>query len=156
MTIDDFIAPAFIFVMGMMLLVAFEKRRKETGLGKALIYVLTRYIALLAFGILAVSVEKRKVVFYQDRGLVVMVWDTLPSIALSGLLTLFLSFILPEWKYFRLKNYSFYLPLRVVFGEYFYFYFILFYFILFLFLFLFLFIFFFILFFLFLFYFYFI
>jgi len=84
MTLYDVGAAAFIFILGMLMNVAYRKRVETKGKKKAILYVLTRYGVLFVLGALIVLVDQG--LYEIESGLVTIGWDVLVSIAIAGLI----------------------------------------------------------------------
>ncbi|MBN2155495.1 MAG: hypothetical protein JW776_05595 [Candidatus Lokiarchaeota archaeon] len=103
MTLYDVGAAAFIFILGILLNVAYRRRVEEKGKNKAIMHVLIRYGVLFVLGALIVVVDQGLYKVRYDYVLgyeyIIIGWDVLPSIAVAGLIAfLFISIRNPLYR----------------------------------------------------------
>ncbi len=88
MTLYDVGAAAFIFILGMVMNAAYQKRLETKGKKNAVLHILVRYGILFVLGALIVIVDQGTV-YDIHAGLPIpeINWDVLPTIAVAGLIT---------------------------------------------------------------------
>ena len=87
MNFFDIGAPAFIFIMGLLMPLSFANRKERDGVKKAIIHLAIRYIILLVLGYLVIIIDQGGVV-KEETGLIIVIWDVLPSLGLVGLIAI--------------------------------------------------------------------
>lgn len=87
MNFYDVGAPAFIFVMGLLMPVSFFHRKERDGVKKAVIHIVIRYGIILALGLVVILIDQGSFIKTVD-GLIIVVWDVLPTLGLVGLIAL--------------------------------------------------------------------
>jgi len=89
-TIVDFGAPIFFFILGIAYSISLEKRLNRHGMYKTVIHFARRYFLIWFFGLLGVFVQYFKIVFG---------WNVLMAIGLAGLLALLFMFYSRLWRF---------------------------------------------------------
>lgn len=95
MNFYDVGAPAFIFIMGLLMPLSYYKRSQQDGKGAALKHLLVRYLIIFALGMLVIAIDGEfEFVKMRDgapvvvAGMAVVRWDVLPSLGLVGLVAI--------------------------------------------------------------------
>ncbi len=102
MNFYDIGAPAFIIVMGLLMPLSFTKRKQRDGLGKAVFHILIRYGIILGLGLLVVLIDQGSFIKKVDgeplivSGMVVIVWDVLPTLGLVGIIAIPFLWVSPK------------------------------------------------------------
>ena len=89
-TIVDFGAPIFFFILGISYAISLEKRFLRDGGYSAVIHFARRYFLLWLFGLLGIFVQYFKIVFG---------WNVLMAIGLAGILALPFMFFSKLWRF---------------------------------------------------------
>ncbi|MCK4281001.1 MAG: hypothetical protein KAX10_02715 [Candidatus Lokiarchaeota archaeon] len=87
MNFYDVGAPAFIFIMGLLMPVSFFHRKERDGVKKAVSHIFIRYGVILALGLLVILIDQGSFIKIED-GMIIVVWDVLPSLGLVGFIAL--------------------------------------------------------------------
>jgi len=87
MNFYDIGAPAFIFIMGLLMPVSFFHRKERDGVRKAVSHIFIRYGVILALGLLVILIDQGSFIKIED-GMIIVVWDVLPSLGLVGFIAL--------------------------------------------------------------------
>ena len=95
MNFYDIGAPAFIFIMGLLMPLSFSRRKERDGVKKALVHLAIRYAIILALGYLVIIIDQGGVV-KTVSGVPIVIWDVLPTLGLVGLLAIPFLFIKPK------------------------------------------------------------
>ncbi|MFX1356156.1 MAG: acyltransferase family protein [Promethearchaeota archaeon] len=95
MNFYDVGAPAFIFIMGFLMPLSFFHRKERDGTGKAVRHMIIRYGVILLLGYLVILIDQQAIVKTVD-GMVIVIWDVLPSLGLVGLIAIPFLFVSPK------------------------------------------------------------
>ncbi|MFX0059620.1 MAG: acyltransferase family protein [Candidatus Hodarchaeota archaeon] len=95
MNFYDVGAPAFIVIMGFLMPLSFFRRKDEDGTGKAVRHMVIRYGIILLLGYLVILIDQQAIVKTVD-GMIIVIWDVLPSLGLVGLITIPFLFLNPK------------------------------------------------------------
>ncbi len=87
MNFYDIGAPAFIFIMGLLMPVSFFHRKERDGVKKAVSHIFIRYGVILALGLFVILIDQGSFIKIED-GMIIVVWDVLPSLGLVGFIAL--------------------------------------------------------------------
>ena len=87
MNLFDVGAPAFIFLMGILMPLSFFKRKERDGVKKAITHIAIRYGIILVLGLIVVYIDQGTLLKIVD-GMPVICWDVLPTLGLVGLIAL--------------------------------------------------------------------
>ncbi len=104
MNFFDIGAPAFIFIMGLLMPLSFYKRKEKAGTGAATRHLLIRYGIILALGLLVILIDQGTFLKERDgqvvvvSGMAVVSWDVLPSLGLVGLVAIPFLWIAPKFR----------------------------------------------------------
>ena len=89
MNIYDIGAPAFIFIMGLLMPLSFAHRKERDGVNKAVRHMIIRYGIILVLGLLVILIDHDfTLVEMNEKGVPVVIWDVLPTLGLVGLIAL--------------------------------------------------------------------
>ncbi|MFW9937065.1 MAG: acyltransferase family protein [Candidatus Thorarchaeota archaeon] len=95
MNFYDVGAPAFIFIMGFLMPLSFFHRKERDGTGKAVRHMIIRYGVILLLGYLVILIDQQAIVKTVD-GMIIVIWDVLPSLGLVGLIAIPFLFVSPK------------------------------------------------------------
>ncbi|MFX1589452.1 MAG: acyltransferase family protein [Promethearchaeota archaeon] len=95
MNFYDVGAPAFIFIMGFLMPLSFFHRKERDGTGKTVRHMIIRYGVILLLGYLVILIDQQAIVKTVD-GMVIVIWDVLPSLGLVGLIAIPFLFVSPK------------------------------------------------------------
>ena len=87
MNFYDIGAPAFIFIMGLLMPLSFSHRKERGGVTKAVRHMVIRYGIILALGILVILIDHGEII-KMVGDIPVIIWDVLPTLGLVGLITI--------------------------------------------------------------------
>lgn len=87
MNFYDIGAPAFIFIMGLLMPLSFLHRKERDGVNKAVRHMVIRYGIILLLGFLVIIIDHGKIITTVGD-VNVIIWDVLPAIGLAGLIAL--------------------------------------------------------------------
>ena len=80
----DIGAPAFIFIMGLLMPLSFLHRKERDGVSKAVTHMIIRYGIILALGLLVILIDHGEFITIEG----IIIWDVLPTLGLVGLITI--------------------------------------------------------------------
>ena len=95
MNFYDIGAPAFIVIMGFLMPLSFFRRKEKDGTGKAVRHMIIRYGIILLLGYLVILIDQQAIVKTVD-GMIIVIWDVLPSLGLVGLIAIPFLFVNPK------------------------------------------------------------
>jgi len=84
MNFYDVGAPAFIFIMGLLMPLSFLHRKERDGVSKAVKHMTIRYGIILALGFLVILIDHGEFITIDG----IIIWDVLPTLGLVGLITI--------------------------------------------------------------------
>jgi hypothetical protein len=87
MNVYDIGAPAFIFIMGLLMPLSFAHRKERDGVNKAVRHMIIRYGIILILGLVVILIDHGNLVEMKD-GYLIIIWDVLPTLGLVGLIAL--------------------------------------------------------------------
>jgi len=87
MNFYDIGAPAFIFIMGLLMPLSFSHRKERDGVNKAVRHMVIRYGIILVLGILVMFIDHGELIMIVGD-VPVIIWDVLPSLGLVGLIAI--------------------------------------------------------------------
>jgi len=88
MNVFDLGAPAFIFIMGLLMPLSFSHRKERDGVNKAILHMIIRYGIILILGFLVILIDHDFTLIEMKMGVPVIIWDVLPTLGLVGLIAL--------------------------------------------------------------------
>ncbi|MHA1488369.1 MAG: hypothetical protein ACTSRI_01790 [Promethearchaeota archaeon] len=94
MNFYDIGAPVFILIMGLLMPLSFFRRKEKYGVNKALKHLSIRYGVILFLGLLVILIDHGNFIKMEDgapvivTGMVVILWDVLPTLGLVGLIAI--------------------------------------------------------------------
>lgn len=97
MNFYDVGAPAFIFIMGLLMPLSFFHRKDRDGTGKAVRHMIIRYGIILLLGYLVIIIDQGGIV-KESGGMIIVIWDVLPSLGLVGLIAIPFLFLNPKMR----------------------------------------------------------
>jgi len=95
MNFYDVGAPAFIFIMGLLMPLSFFHRKDRDGTGKAVRHMVIRYGIILLLGYLVIIIDQGGIV-KESGGMIIVIWDVLPSLGLVGIIAIPFLFVNPK------------------------------------------------------------
>ena len=87
MNVFDIGAPAFIFIMGLLMPLSFSHRKERDGVKKATLHMIIRYGIILILGLIVILIDQGGFV-KMEGSIPIIVWDVLPTLGLVGLIAL--------------------------------------------------------------------
>jgi hypothetical protein len=87
MNVFDLGAPAFIFIMGLLMPLSFSHRKERDGVEKAVIHMIIRYGVILVLGLIVILIDQGGFV-KMEGDIPIIVWDVLPTLGFVGLIAL--------------------------------------------------------------------
>ena len=87
MNVFDIGAPAFIFIMGILMPISFFSRKEKKGTKSAVNHMIIRYGIILVLGLIVVFIDQGSFLKSVD-GMTIINWDVLPTLGLIGFITL--------------------------------------------------------------------
>ncbi len=87
MNIYDIGAPAFIFIMGLLMPLSFTHRKERDGVSKAVRHMIIRYGIILVLGLVVILIDHGEMITIVG-GVLIIIWDVLPTLGLVGLIAL--------------------------------------------------------------------
>ncbi|MFX0048714.1 MAG: acyltransferase family protein [Candidatus Hermodarchaeota archaeon] len=87
MNIYDIGAPAFIFIMGLLMPLSYSHRKERDGVSKAVRHMIVRYGIILVLGLAVILVDHGEMATMVG-GVLIIIWDVLPTLGLVGLIAL--------------------------------------------------------------------
>jgi len=95
MNFFDIGAPAFIFIMGLLMPLSFLHRKERDGVSKAVRHMIIRYGIILILGFIVIFIDQGEIIKMEGDVLIIY-WDVLPSLGLVGLIALPLLWLKPK------------------------------------------------------------
>jgi len=95
MNFYDIGAPAFIFIMGLLMPLSFSHRKERDGVTKAVKHMLIRYGIILILGFIVIFIDQGEII-KMEGDVVIIYWDVLPTLGLVGLIALPLLWLKPK------------------------------------------------------------
>ena len=95
MNIYDIGAPAFIFIMGLLMPLSFSHRKEKDGVNKAVKHMIVRYWIILVLGLVVILIDHGEMITMVGDVLII-IWDVLPTLGLVGLIALPLLWLKPK------------------------------------------------------------
>ncbi|NVM18171.1 MAG: hypothetical protein HWN80_10675 [Candidatus Lokiarchaeota archaeon] len=95
MNIYDLGAPAFIFIMGLLMPLSFSHRKERDGVNKAVRHMIIRYGIILVLGLVVILIDHGKMITMVGD-VPIIIWDVLPTLGLVGLITIPFLFLKPK------------------------------------------------------------
>ena len=83
----DIGAPAFIFIMGLLMPLSFSHRKERDGVPKAVRHMIIRYGIIFLLGFLVIFIDHGEII-KMVGAVPVIIWDVLPTLGLVGLITI--------------------------------------------------------------------
>lgn len=87
MNVYDIGAPAFIFIMGLLMPLSFSHRKERDGMKKAIRHMIIRYGIILILGLVVILIDHGEMITIVG-GIPIIIWDVLPTLGLVGLIAL--------------------------------------------------------------------
>jgi hypothetical protein len=87
MNFFDIGAPAFIFIMGLLMPLSFLHRKERDGVNKAVRHMIIRYGIILILGFIVIFIDQGEIIKMEGDVLIIY-WDVLPTLGLVGLIAL--------------------------------------------------------------------
>jgi hypothetical protein len=97
MNFYDIGAPAFIVIMGFLMPLSFFRRKEKDGTSKAVRHMIIRYGIILLLGYLVILIDQQSIIKESD-GMIIVIWDVLPSLGLVGLIAIPFLFLNPKMR----------------------------------------------------------
>ncbi|MHA2288507.1 MAG: hypothetical protein ACXABG_06955 [Promethearchaeota archaeon] len=95
MNIFDLGAPAFIFIMGLLMPLSFSHRKDRDGVKKASLHMIIRYGIIFILGFIVILIDKGELI-RMEGSIPIIIWDVLPTLGLVGLIALPLLWLKPK------------------------------------------------------------
>lgn len=87
MNIYDVGAPAFIFIMGLLMPLSFSNRKERDGVKKAIRHMVIRYLIIFILGFVVILIDHGELITMVGD-VPVIIWDVLPTLGLVGLIAI--------------------------------------------------------------------
>jgi nitrate reductase gamma subunit len=87
MNVFDLGAPAFIFIMGLLMPLSFSHRKETNGVKKAVLHMVIRYGIILILGLLVILIDQGGFI-KMEGSIPIIIWDVLPTLGLVGFIAL--------------------------------------------------------------------
>jgi len=87
MNFYDIGAPAFIFIMGLLMPLSFSHRKERDGVTKAVRHMIIRYGIIFLLGFLVIFIDHGEIITMVGE-VPVIIWDVLPTLGLVGLMAI--------------------------------------------------------------------
>ena len=87
MNFFDIGAPAFIFIMGLLMPLSFLHRKERDGVTKAVRHMVIRYGIIFLLGFLVIFIDHGEIIAMVGE-VPVIIWDVLPTLGLVGLIAI--------------------------------------------------------------------
>ena len=87
MNFYDIGAPAFIFIMGLLMPLSFSHRKQKDGVSKAVRHMVIRYGIIFLLGFLVIFIDHGEIITMVGE-VPVIIWDVLPTLGLVGLIAI--------------------------------------------------------------------
>ncbi|NHJ21496.1 MAG: hypothetical protein EAX91_11170 [Candidatus Lokiarchaeota archaeon] len=87
MNFYDIGAPAFIFIMGLLMPLSFAHRKERDGVNKAVRHMIIRYGIILVLGLVVILIDHGEMITMVGD-VPIIIWDVLPTLGLVGLIAL--------------------------------------------------------------------
>lgn len=95
MNFYDIGAPAFIFIMGLLMPLSFSHRKERDGVKKAVTHMVIRYGIILILGIVVIFIDQGEII-KMEGDILIIYWDVLPTLGLVGLIAIPLLWLKPK------------------------------------------------------------
>eukprot|EP01129_Flabellula_baltica_P015469 TRINITY_DN7897_c0_g1_i1.p1 TRINITY_DN7897_c0_g1~~TRINITY_DN7897_c0_g1_i1.p1 ORF type:complete len:415 (+),score=36.98 TRINITY_DN7897_c0_g1_i1:29-1246(+) len=89
-TLYDLVMVGFLWIIGLLFSISFQRRRHKQGYYEAVKYVYVRYVMLLVVGLFLVWLQSDGFIACKRNGMHVVRWDVIPSLGLAGLVAIVL------------------------------------------------------------------
>ena len=97
MNFYDIGAPAFIFIMGLLMPLSFSHRKERDGVTKAVRHMVIRYGIIFILGFLVILIDHGEII-KMVGDVPVIIWDVLPTLGLVGLITIPFLWLKPKFR----------------------------------------------------------
>jgi len=87
MNFYDIGAPAFIFIMGLLMPLSFSHRKERDGVTQTVRHMVIRYGIIFLLGFLVIFIDHGEIITMVG-GVFVIIWDVLPTLGLVGLIAI--------------------------------------------------------------------
>jgi len=115
MNFYDVGAPAFIFIMGLLMPLSFFRRKDKDGTGKAVRHMVIRYGIILLLGYIVIFIDQGSLV-KESGGMIIIIWDVLPSLGLVGLIAIPFLFVNPKLRAILASGLLIFYQIMVIYG----------------------------------------
>ena len=87
MNFYDIGAPAFIFIMGLLMPLSFSHRKERDGVAKAIRHMVIRYGIIFLLGFLVIFIDHGEIITMVGE-VPIITWDVLPTLGICGLMAI--------------------------------------------------------------------
>ena len=87
MNFYDVGAPAFIFIMGLLMPLSFSHRKERDGVAKAIRHMVIRYGIIFLLGFLVIFIDHGEIITMVGE-VPIIIWDVLPTLGICGLMAI--------------------------------------------------------------------